>query len=200
DSGDGAGIVVWGTQNCTIVGNRLSNLSQGIHLNEAGRNYISSNNITDNNYQGINIRYSHFNTITGNTIANSSQHGLALVGTSSHNVIHHNQFVNNGEEETYLIDGERMGELTSQGFDEGSNNTWYDSATEGGNWWSDYSGSGSYVMDGPSNAVDQYPNAGENQPKTAGLDLLQIAVVVSFAGGFLILLAWLFLRFRNVKT
>ncbi|MFX0108296.1 MAG: NosD domain-containing protein, partial [Candidatus Hodarchaeota archaeon] len=157
NSGGGAGIVVWGTQNCTITGNRCSNLAQGIHLNEAGRCCITSNNVSDNSYQGINIRYSYSNTITGNRIMDSSEHGVALVGTSRDNLIYGNYFVDNGKEATYRIDGEPRGELTSQGFDEGSNNTWYDAELEAGNWWSDYTGSGSYNIDGPSNSVDLYP-------------------------------------------
>ncbi|MHA2186902.1 MAG: NosD domain-containing protein [Candidatus Thorarchaeota archaeon] len=200
NSGTGAGIVVWGTINCTIVGNRCSNLAQGIHLNEASRCNISSNNITDNNYQGINIRYSHYNTIIGNMVVNTSEHGVALVGTSSYNVIHHNQFVDNGRETTYRIDGELRGELTSQGFDEGRNNTWYDATTEEGNWWSDYSGSGTYIIDGPSDSADQYPIAGESQQQSPGLDMFQVTVVLLFGGGLMVLLAWWFLRPEKVKT
>jgi len=197
NSDDGAGIVVWGTQNATVVGNRCSNLAQGIHLNEAGRCYIAYNNISDNSYQGINIRYSHFNTIIGNIVTNNTQHGLAFVGTSNYNVAHHNQFVNNGRDDTYRIDGEPRGELTSQGFDEGDNNTWYDTETEEGNWWSDYSGSGSYAIDGPSNSVDQYPNTVDDQPQSSGFNHLQIAVLISFVGGIVILLIWQLLRSKS---
>ncbi|MHA2162822.1 MAG: NosD domain-containing protein, partial [Candidatus Thorarchaeota archaeon] len=161
---------------------------------------IASNNITDNNYQGINIRYSHYNTITGNIIVNTSEHGVALVGTSSYNVIHHNQFVDNGRETTYRIDGELRGELTSQGFDEGRNNIWNDTTAEEGNWWSDYSSSGIYIIDSPSNSVDQYPIAGESQPQSPGLDVFQVTVVLLTGGSLLILLAWRFLRHGKVKT
>ena len=194
NSANGAGIVVWGAQNCSIVRNRCSNLAQGIHLNDAGRCYIANNNITENNYQGINIRYSNQNIITGNLITNSSQHGLALVGMSMHNVIHRNQFTDNGQEETYRIDGEQRGELTSQGFDEGYNNTWYDATAEVGNWWSDYSGDGSYNIDGPSNMVDLYPNGGEEQLESQGINLVQISVVVLVVGCFVLVLAWRFSR------
>ncbi len=198
-SGDGAGIVVWGTQNCTIVGNRCSNLSQGIHLNEAGRCYIADNNITENNYQGINIRYSHSNVITTNLISNNSQHGVALVGTSRHNVIHHNQFFNNSIEETYRIDGEFRGELTNQGFDEGSNNTWYDVETEEGNWWSDYSGYGSYNIDGPSDSVDQYPIGREDPQQSSEQGILLPIVLIAFVGATLLLIAWRFIYTVEIK-
>lgn len=194
NSGDGAGIVVWGTRNCTIVRNRCFNLAQGIHLNEAGRCYIEDNNITENNYQGINVRYSDQNIITGNLITNSSQHGLALVGTSRHNIIHRNRFIDNGREETYRIDGEPRGELTSQGFDEGYNNTWYDATTEVGNWWSDYSGDGSYSIDGPSDVGDIYPNGDQDQQESPGINFMQIAVVVLVIGCLVIVVAWRFYR------
>jgi parallel beta-helix repeat protein len=200
NSGNGAGIVVWGTVNCTIIGNRCSNLAQGIHLNEASRCIIASNNITDNNYQGINIRYSHYNIITDNTISGTSEHGVALVGTSSHNLIHHNEFVDNGRETTYRIDGEPRGELTSQGFDEGNNNTWYDASTEEGNWWNDYSGSGTYAIDGPANSIDPYPIVGDSQPQAPGLDMFQVAVVLTMSGSLVALLSWWLLRRRKVKA
>lgn len=200
NSGDGAGIVVWAARNCTIVGNRCINLAQGIHLNEAACCHIASNNLTNNNYQGINIRYSNYNTITGNIIANTSQHGVALVGPSRFNIIHHNHFIDNGEEETYRIDGEERGELTSQGFDEGSNNTWYDDATEEGNWWSDYSGTGLYSIDGPSNSTDPYPIIAEDQTQSFGMDAIQFVIVVAGIVGIVILAAALFLRSRSDGT
>ncbi|MHA2085859.1 MAG: hypothetical protein ACW992_11310, partial [Candidatus Thorarchaeota archaeon] len=88
----------------------------------------------------------------------------------------------------------------SQGFDEGRNNTWYDATTEEGNWWSDYSGSGTYIIDGPSNSADQYPIAGESQQQSPGLDMFQVTVVFLFGGGLMILLALWFLRPGKVKT
>ncbi len=196
NSGGGAGIVAWAARNCTIVGNRCTNLAQGIHLNEAACCYIASNNITSNNYQGINIRYSNYNTITDNRITSSSQHGVALVGTSRFNVIHHNHFIENGMEETYRIDGEERGELTSQAFDEGSNNTWYDAAAQEGNWWSDYSGTGSYSIDGPSNSTDRYPIA-DDEPQPLALDPMLTAMAIAGIGGAVILLAWSSKRFRS---
>ncbi|TFH09705.1 MAG: hypothetical protein E4H14_03930 [Candidatus Thorarchaeota archaeon] len=155
-SGDGGGISV-GMDNCTISRNRCMNWGQGIHLNDASRCLISSNNISDSTYQGINIRYSDNNTISGNRILNSSQHGLLFVGTSSFNVAYNNTFIENGNVAMYNIDGERTGNLISQGYDEGSNNVWHDIETETGNLWSDYSGNGSYAIDGPANNVDLYP-------------------------------------------
>lgn len=196
NSGGGAGIVFWGVQNCTIIDNRCSQLAQGIHLIEASRCFITSNNVTENSYQGINIRYSNSNTIIDNIIIDSSQHGLAFVGTSSHNLIHHNQFAYNGKEAMYKIDGELRGELTSQGFDEGSNNTWYDAVKEEGNWWSDYSGSGPYAIDGPANNNDLYPNHSLSSQNNDN-SLLTIIIIVPFSTIVIVLLV---VGYRRVRT
>jgi len=156
-SGDGGGIGISSSSGCNITENECSNFMQGIHLNSASSCLISSNLINSNNYQGINIRYSNLNTITYNQIKNSEQHGIALVGTSSSNIIHHNTFINNSLTSQYTIDGERTGTTGSQGYDEGSNNKWYDEVGKYGNHWSDYSGSGTYSIDGSSASEDLYP-------------------------------------------
>lgn len=156
-SGNGGGIAI-DTDNCTISDNRCINWGQGIHLNQASQCIISRNNVSDSTYQGINIRYSNNNTITRNRIANSTQHGLVFVGTSGFNVVYNNTFIGNGNVAEYTIDNTRNGSLRSQGYDEGSNNTWYDANSKTGNIWSDYSGFGSYGIDGPSNSFDLYPS------------------------------------------
>lgn len=156
-SGDGAGAGITGTYGCIITDNEFANFMQGIHLNHAHNNIITNNIFPSNNYQGINIRYSNYNEITYNSIQYSQQHGLALVGTSHDNIIHHNRFINNSLAEEYTIDGERTGTIESQGYDEGSNNIWYDEEGKHGNRWSDYEGRGTYPIDGPANAEDIYP-------------------------------------------
>ena len=156
-NGDGGGIGLGMSSYCTIQENEMANFMQGVHLNSAHHNTITGNRIPWSNYQGINIRNSNYNEITYNQINNAEQHGVAMVGSASQNVIHHNYFVNNSKVETYLIDGERSGTINSQGYDEGYSNTWYDATSEYGNHWSDYDGSGSYSIDGPSASVDIYP-------------------------------------------
>lgn len=196
-SGDGGGLGISSSRGCKIIENRCSNFMQGIHLNNADNCEIIDNNMTDNNYQGINIRYSDGNTITGNLVKNSSQHGLAFVGTAHDNVIHSNRFIDNSNVETYSIDGERTGPLTSQGYDEGSNNTWYNPETERGNWWSDYSGSGSYQIDGPTESTDLYPNRNETPTEPVTPDLIQIVIIVSGAGIILVIVIVLVIRKRS---
>jgi len=156
-SGDGGGIVLTSTFGVTITDNECAYFMQGIHLNHAHNNIILNNMILSSNYQGINIRNSNYNELTYNTIENSQQHGLAMVGYAHTNVIHHNTFINNSKAETYTIDGERTGIIMSQGYDEGSSNTWYDEGGKHGNRWSDLEGRKTYPIDGPANAEDIYP-------------------------------------------
>jgi parallel beta-helix repeat protein len=157
-TGDGGGIVLGNMQNCTISDNNATNFMQGIHLNYVDGCIISNNYFYDINYQGINIRFSGSNLIIYNRIRNARQHGIALVGASSNNIIHHNILDGNTWAESYSIDNEPKGIPSSQGYDEGEDNIWYDSENQQGNAWSDYFGIGPYQIDGPSNSVDLYPS------------------------------------------
>jgi parallel beta-helix repeat protein len=156
-TGDGGGIGLSSSSGCNIISNECSNFMQGIHFNHGSSNIVYGNFIYVNNYQGINIRYSDSNIIRFNTIQDSEQHGLVYVGTASNNHASHNIFINNSKVDTYNIDGERTGTITSQGYDEGSNNIWYNETEQEGNRWSDYNGRGVYAIDGPSNSEDIYP-------------------------------------------
>lgn len=193
--GDGGAIVLGHMQNCTISDNFCVGGMQGIHLNYADGCIIRANSIYDSNYQGINIRYSDSNVITYNRINKVKEHGIALIGTSSHNVIHHNILEENTWSDSYDIDGTPKGSPSSQGYDEGSQNTWYDSESKQGNTWSDYFGVGSYQIDGPANSVDLYPK------HTTGLTLFSIiiyAVVGSVVLGTVLTL-YIFFRKKRKK-
>ena len=172
-TGDGGGIAVRYMQNCTISDNTCTNFMQGIHLNDADGCIIENNYFYDLIYQGINIRHSDSNVITYNRISNAKEHGIALVGTSSSNIIHHNILEENIWSDSYSIDGTPKGSPSSQGYDEGSQNVWYDSESKQGNSWSDYFGVGPYQIDGPVNAVDLYPS------HTTGLTLFSIIISIA---------------------
>ena len=156
---DGGGIGVGWSSGCYIENNTMINFMQGIHLNEAHSCTIKNNVAKDNNYQGINIRFSNNNIIKHNLIKNNTQHGLALVGTSYGNLVVNNTFIDNAYATSYIIDGEREGTIQSQAYDEGLGNKWFDAENELGNLWSDFSGKGDYLIDGPSQSVDEYPQS-----------------------------------------
>ena len=183
--GDGGGITLNNMQNCTISDNICTNFMQGIHLNGADNCIIYDNYLYNIHDQGISIRNSDSNNITYNRIRNSMTHGIALVLSSSNNLIHHNILEENAWSDSYNIDGTQVNEKpTSQGYDEGSDNIWYDSESKEGNAWSDYFGIGPYQIDGPSNSVDLYPsNITDLNPFNLILSIGSIAIIL--VGAFL---------------
>jgi hypothetical protein len=76
---------------------------------------------------------------------NNSIYGLYIDSESDNNTVHHNSFIDNN------LGG------SSQAFDDGTNNTWFDESTLEGNYYSDYSGVGNYSIDGNANSSDTYP-------------------------------------------
>jgi parallel beta-helix repeat protein len=151
------GIVVE-TRGCSVINNTCSNSSQGIRTILARFITIEGNKISNCYDQGINIHLSYSNNITYNELTNCTEFGVALVGgLSYYNLVHHNIFIDNAFVETYDIDGELFGNITSQGYDDGLQNTWYDEESKTGNFYSDYTGKGDYAIDGDAESVDIYP-------------------------------------------
>lgn len=184
-SGDGGAILLASMQNSTIENNICTNFMQGIHLNYAGHCKIINNYIYDMNYQGINLRYSGSNLIRSNTIRNAREHAIALVGTSDINIIHHNTLDGNTWATSYNIDGQQYGAPSSQAYDEGAQNVWYDVINNEGNSWSNYFGIGTYKIDGPANSVDPYPS------HTTGFTWFLLIVITSSIGVILIALIFI---------
>lgn len=178
-SNDGGGIGFGSLSYGVITNNTMINFNQGVHLNEVDYCLIEHNTIPSSNYQGINIRYSDYNEVRFNLVKNCTQHGLAIVGfTSTGNLIHHNTLQNNAQVDVYRIDGERTGPIRSQAYDEGVANIWYDETNQYGNWWSDYSGIGGYIIDGPSGSTDIFPQpSGSPLTQLINFGLLAGAVV-----------------------
>jgi parallel beta-helix repeat protein len=156
--------------NCTITNNIVSKGDNGIYIVGSSKNTISENTIEDNDANGISFSMStnneiynnviqnndnngiylslssSFNKIYQNTIRNNNRYGQYLV-SSPNNVIHHNDFVDNMEENAKDI----------------STNTWDDGLE--GNYWGDYTGEDNdgdgigdvpYSISGGSNQ-DRYP-------------------------------------------
>lgn len=154
----------------TCVENR-----RGIEIYKSHHNMINNNDVNLNKWGGIEVYYStnitaKFNEISFNLVGifvqstNSSIMSYNLIhanlmggifinryivtgeSVSSHNIIHHNSFLDN------------IGIIGShQAIDNGYNNTWFDEYAMEGNWWSDYSGFGFYPITGSANSHDEYP-------------------------------------------
>ena len=157
-SDESIGIVVSDFNGGIITENTCINSGQGIRTIYANFITITGNKISNCVYQGINIHHSHFNNITYNLITNCTDFGVALVGSITYSIlVHHNDFIDNAQKERYDIDGELFGNITSQAFDNGVLNVWYEEESKTGNYWSTYSGKGNYSIDGSSESFDLYP-------------------------------------------
>ena len=67
-----AGVMIYSSKNCTIIGNNISDNNLGIRHSSSCNNTISNNAITSNNANGIEIYASSDNTnITNNNISNN---------------------------------------------------------------------------------------------------------------------------------
>ena len=85
-------------------------------------------------------------TISDNTFENNGGYAILMGYKSTSNFVHHNNFINNNPTGS------------SQSYDNGTGNIWYDQDTMEGNYWSDYSGSGTYDVNGQGSVVvDNYP-------------------------------------------
>ncbi len=137
--------------NCVemVISNQeLSNTLIGLLLYRCENVNITNNVCTNNSNYGIWLRYSDSCLITHNLLQENEEYGVVLGLDSDNNLIHHNNFVDNN-----------LGGLhgNSQAYDDGTNNYWYDTETSEGNYWSDWSGTGTYSIDSSASSEDIYP-------------------------------------------
>ncbi len=128
----------------TVVNNTCNNNNYGVYLYSSGSSTVG-NNTCNNNLYGIYPHDTDSCVVTYNLLQENGAYGVYLGFGSDNNLIHHNTFVEN-----YLLG-------TSQACDRGTNNYWYDTETLEGNYWSDWSGTGSYTVAGSAGSEDLYP-------------------------------------------
>jgi parallel beta-helix repeat protein len=170
-----AGILLLQTTNCNLINNTCLFNYWGAGLEASSDSYVFNNEFNFNTGYGfvLNVGYGNFlsnnscsHNPTGiyssssdiclfvyNRIEKNSEYGIYLNYQSDGNTIHHNDFIRNN------LAG------SSQGYDEGIDNIFYDSSMNEGNYWSNYGGSGGYIIDGEAYSVDLYPlNEGGTLP------------------------------------
>jgi len=173
-SGQFTSLGVFNTENCIIDNNTLEP-SQEVFYSSESRNLTISNNeckggsrfyelenstIVNNSFfdayttadlvnggYGIYTR-SIFSYYINNWFENNELYAIYLTSTmeyiSKYNWIYHNGFMYNAGNGT-------------QAADDGRDNMWYNSDLAEGNYWSDWSGTDTYSIDGTAHAVDAYP-------------------------------------------
>ncbi len=128
------------SNNNTFTGNTSSSNRDGFFLNDSGDNTLEYNTASSNNEYGIKLLNSDNNILTNNTVSGNTEYGIWL-DPSNNNQIYNNNFINNA---------------IQAGTDSGSTNNLFNMDPPiGGNYWSDWSGSGSYTFD--ADGEDEYP-------------------------------------------
>lgn len=148
------GLLVASSRNVSIFNNSYIENEWGIYLSTSYFSTIVSNSFV-NNFGGIKISSSDNCLVFYNLVTNCIDYGLILNEYADNNVIYNNDFVEN----------KWLG--TSQAYDDGVNNTWYNITLLEGNYWSDWSGVGNYSIDGIARNVDPYPS---HLPYTFNID------------------------------
>jgi parallel beta-helix repeat protein len=149
------GISLFESGHATISNNTISNNNGGIYLSNSGFTMVIHNRIMYNGESGMEIDFSNYCTIIWNLFMKNYYYGVKLINSyhpsnpaTDNNSIHHNTFKDNDE---------AFGHTYPQASDNGDYNLWYDPETLEGNYWSDYSGSGGYNLDGSTGSIDLYP-------------------------------------------
>jgi len=111
-------------------------------------------------YVGFSINHCNFINVTSCEILRNAN-GFLLDDCTYCNIIGNQLFHNHAGLEvwsnfTVIYNNEFWNQSSKQAYDAGWYNTW-DNGIDTGNAWSDYSGIGVYIIDGPANSTDRYP-------------------------------------------
>ncbi|HEC81565.1 MAG TPA: PKD domain-containing protein, partial [Thermoplasmatales archaeon] len=144
------GIDVINSSNNIIKNNYVAEnyyLADGIALYYSSNNTLIGNTVTSNSLFGIRIHYSTNNTLVGNNISSNNGDGVYIRFTSGNNLLYHNNFIDNNPNAR----------------DE-SVNTWFDTTSKEGNYWSDFDepSEGAYDRNGDGRVDSSYNISGGN--------------------------------------
>jgi len=161
---------------CTITNNIIEDAEYGVWLLNSNSNTIDGNTIKDCFQMGIRLSSSNSNTIKNNNIENNGN-GIYLSGSNSNNIFQNTINANNGRGIWLTSSGNTLykNDFSGNGGDNAfdtSTNTWYDPATEKGNYWDDYDDYDSND-DGTGDTPYDIPGGGGNQDLYPLGDFLQ---------------------------
>ncbi|MFW9943931.1 MAG: NosD domain-containing protein [Candidatus Sifarchaeia archaeon] len=128
---------------CTLLNNTiLGNSLVGVHLRVVSDCSIVNNTVSRNGeYGGIVVGSGNHMILLNNTVTYNEGVGISL-GVDTHNITVYYNLIGWNEP----FDAE----------DYGADNHW-DDEVSCGNWWGDYTGTGTYPITGTAGAVDNYP-------------------------------------------
>jgi nitrous oxidase accessory protein NosD len=126
------GLAFYG-QYFTLVGNNtFFNNTLGIHIYDDEESFSQYGNAINN-------------TLSFNRFENTTSFAVYLGINSNYTLVYGNSFISN------YFGG------SSQAYDVGANNYWYNPLSNYGNYWKDWIGSGSYQIAGSASSEDLYP-------------------------------------------
>ncbi|MCE7743454.1 MAG: hypothetical protein GOP50_13465 [Candidatus Heimdallarchaeota archaeon] len=132
-----------------VENNILTENPDGLYIYASFNCTINLNQISDG-FSGIDLIASDYCNVSYNLVTDCQSWGIYLHSSSEYNRIHHNSLINNSW-------GNLIPESTSQGYDDGEYNLWYDVTTLEGNYYDDLTGSDGYEIDGLAENSDPYP-------------------------------------------
>jgi len=130
NSEDGIGLDYFSNNNVLSVNHvraRALNNSKGVWLTFSSNNVLSRNEI-ETNGNGVELWFSSNNTLSGNNVTANKDAGVHIWDSNGNRISHNNML--SKALQVYTID---------------SNNTWDDGYPSGGSYWSDYTGTDSYI-------------------------------------------------------
>ncbi|UJG44082.1 MAG: right-handed parallel beta-helix repeat-containing protein [Candidatus Heimdallarchaeum endolithica] len=144
------GILIHYSYQSEVLSNTVTNCENEAIRLEYARDIRVINSSAINSEFGIRVWFTNNSVFFSNNLVNNNVNGMEIREECHNNIVHHNIFYNNCK---YVAPGESF----SQAVDEGINNSWYNSISNEGNYWSNWDGSGEYRIDGLSGSVDKYP-------------------------------------------
>jgi len=200
-----AGIIVDSCTNVTISGNSITDNGVsdygegGLELRWDGPFYVYGNNITENQGYGVEFAEGCYNsTVHDNNIMRNDV-GVELFNfplngndglIGSGNVVYRNNLVDNSQQAVVEKTWRYAKNFVNYTGDNGTDIVSWDNGEEG-NYWSDYSGQGKYVID--ENNVDHHPLTQQVDISTKAPELstiiatLAVIIVVCVVGAGLLL-------------
>lgn len=152
---------------CNLTNNTIfRSMECGVYFYESSNNTVANCTVSESTVSGLLLSYhSSNNTIANNTISKNGNIGLSIYSASNNNTIVNNTIFANSVYGLHcgsgirgtLIYQNRFGHnININAYDTGTDNHWNISGI--GNSWSDYSGTGVYLIPGGAGSIDYYPS------------------------------------------
>lgn len=161
-------IILFDCENTKIKDNSITHASVGISIHHSKNITLENNQLTENYEYGIVLLDSDSCEIINNEFKFCERVGIVLQNTNNTQIVN-NTFIENKCHGIYLVNSfdcliynnhfiDNNIVCKKQAYDSNGNNYWYNPGTKKGNYWSDWSGIGSYRINNyKEHPKDLYP-------------------------------------------